>query len=1183
MKEKINSFAKGEFIFIQPEIRLSVESININIETGSTFQGSFILANQKGTAVKAVLYSSSHYLILENNQVIGIENQINYTINAEHLDVEDVINGSINIISDCGEMRLPFSIHVEAPTCETSIGKIKDLFQFTNLAKTDWAEAVKVFKSEKFMQVLGYYNKRYFILYKHLLKSRKSGKALEEFLIAVHKKLRITYTVDKTEFSYNITGESFLDKFVLSKDVWGYDELSISTDAPFIELERNKIWTDDFVSNSYEVSFVVNPEKVKYGNNYATINVESLHQQIAIHITCTKTNSDSLNILERRKLQQYELKLTDNYISFKLGKINTGKYLAEAESLISILMTGEDNLKYELYRIYAYIQAGKESVIRQTFNSIYEDRSIWNYRSAEIISAVKYINVLLQKDTKLTLLTLEEIRTLYERNSDSWLPALMIVWLDKRISLSPAMKFDIYRKQFEKGCKSPVLYYEAAELINNEPSVLKDIDDFELQVLNFGAKKLFFTKEATAHISYIASRSKQFNKLMYRMLEHLYKKYKLKETLSAVCTILIKGRLFASEYHRWYELGVNEQLRITELYEYYIYSADDNNDRPIPQQIFTYFSFDSQLDENKQAYLYSNLIIYKDRYQAIYSGCEKAIINFAIEQLKQGNISHNLAVIYEEVFHRNLLNDELVAHFSEIAFRYEIVCKNRNITEVCVAHKELGTEAIVPLINGRAQIDIFTENAEILLIDRDNNRISATVDYTLNKLLRMEEILKPLYKGCTDNKKLAFYLLEDAQYRKLDSELVEMYKQVIRYDELEDEFRKECELKLIYYFYDNLDGELLESHLLKLNFRHIGHADRIRMIEFMIIRELYNSALVAMQEYGYEGVSVKRLLKLVSRMLQVITEDKQRELILDISYYVFSKGKYNEIILKHLVEYYNGATSEMYEIWKAARNFDLETTSIEERLIGQMLFAESYVSDAKILFRNYYNRGANRKLIKACLSYYAYRYLLNDRIIETELFDIMRRELNYEENDLCLLALLKFYSGIEKLNSQEVNFINHHIRILQNKNMIPPFIKDFKCREVIIPQNMLDKYYVEYHADASDKIKIHYMFETNGDNENFTVESMTNIAYGIFVKEFTVFYNEYLQYYITSDTADDGAMLESGEIRLEPTLIGSEETKYQQLNLIITAREMNDEKTVIRMLESYIKNEYRVDKLFHPI
>ena len=133
-------------------------------------------------------------------------------------------------------MNLPFTAHIETRTINTSIGKIKNLFEFTNLARLDWAEAIKVFASDEFERIILKNEEKYHVIYRNLLKSNSTGQALEEFLISVNKKSRINLSIDRTALEYEIHGEDVSDKLVLTRINGRSTEIRISTDVPLFSL-----------------------------------------------------------------------------------------------------------------------------------------------------------------------------------------------------------------------------------------------------------------------------------------------------------------------------------------------------------------------------------------------------------------------------------------------------------------------------------------------------------------------------------------------------------------------------------------------------------------------------------------------------------------------------------------------------------------------------------------------------------------------------------------------------------------------------------------------------------------------------------------------------------------------------------------------------------------------------------
>ena len=65
----------------------------------------------------------------------------------------------------------------------------------------------------------------------------------------------------------------------------------------------------------------------------------------------------------------------------------------------------------------------------------------------------------------------------------------------------------------------------------------------------------------------------------------------------------------------------------------------------------------------------------------------------------------------------------------------------------------------------------------------------------------------------------------------------------------------------------------------------------------------------------------------------------------------------------------------------------------------------------------------------------------------------MRNEIRYDDNEVCLLAVLKFYSTCEQLTDAEVNFVDMHINRLEQKELILPFFKNFRG----IPHGSVEK------------------------------------------------------------------------------------------------------------------------------
>ena len=93
----------------------------------------------------------------------------------------------------------------------------------------------------------------------------------------------------------------------------------------------------------------------------------------------------------------------------------------------------------------------------------------------------------------------------------------------------------------------------------------------------------------------------------------------------------------------------------------------------------------------------------------------------------------------------------------------------------------------------------------------------------------------------------------------------------------------------------------------------LGSEERGSIIEYYIQRGFYERAFEAISEYGYENIRDKRLMRLTSRMIRKrnYAED---DLLLEMAFYTFRAGKYDEMILEYLNRYYLGTTKDYIDI-----------------------------------------------------------------------------------------------------------------------------------------------------------------------------------------------------------------------------------------------------------------------------
>jgi len=166
-------------------------------------------------------------------------------------------------------------------------------------------------------------------------------------------------------------------------------------------------------------------------------------------------------------------------------------------------------------------------------------------------------------------------------------------------------------------------------------------------------------------------------------------------------------------------------------------------------------------------------------------------------------------------------------------------------------------------------------------------------------------------------------------------------------------------------------------------------------------------------------------------------------------------------------------------------------------------------------------------------------------------------------------------------SKNDCTFIEVQIQRLVKKGIILPFFEDYRTL-IKLPERILDKSYVEYRTDPKKQVFIHYRMLDENCTEEYVTERMTNVFMGIHVKEFTLFYHEILQYYITEEFQEDVLITESYQLRneREPS---EDESRYNQINLMLMAKEMHDEATMMDLMEHYATTDYLISKCFQPL
>lgn len=1180
MKEKLTKFSRGVFQYEKQTLLFSQESIKVSVESGEIYNGSLTVFTRDHIQVKGILSKTDHFLKLSETSFSGTEVTIPYAYDATELPAGETRTGSIMIISNCGEYKIPFVIKIEVPCFDTEYGKIRDLFQFANLAKQDWLCAVKLFKSDQFAKKLLYHDAKNQVLYHSLIKSTSSSHGMEEFLISIHKKMRINLTLDKTAIEYTNVSESLEDRIVIYKDNWGYTEIHVRTDADFMELEHKIIWSENFIGNSYPLKFLIKKEKLKPGRNKAFIYVTTPHQRLQVEILVhgeEVRENQSKNVKARITHQENLVTVTQNYLNFRMNRIAAEEYLNEMRSLLCRMYEAEEKEEYYFLKTHLAVSEGNSGEIEECFEYLEKKKEQWKEEDAVAYAAYKYLVAMRERKTEQIEEASEMIENLYQMEPGNWKLLWLLMNVKKEYMEDARARFAAIQDILKRGVRSSIMYYEASILYREYPIFLGEISEEAIPVMVWMVRENFMTEDMKQQFLMMASKRKHFYPVLYHSLENMYDETEDIEVLQVILSMLVRAQKAGKQYFRWYALGVQNQIRILKLYEYYMYSMEEDMNCVLPESVLTYFSLNCTLHEKKKAFLYANIIQNWEKYdKSLLERYKHAIHEFAKKELEKRVISQNLAILYEELCTSNEFDEQVKANLPYVMFRQELRVDHPDIIGVAVVHQETEGEVYTPIEDGIAQVSIYTDTAQVFLIDRKNNRYTSTIAYYLTKYLSLNELALECLPFAEQNGMLLLYLYEQMEtYQNYTQAAVLLRKRLLLLEELKPVFHWKCYAKLINHYYDTSQVALLDELLASVDYTQMETEARVRVMELCMIRGIYTGLEEQLERYGYENLSAKRLLAYCCRQLSQNPERELTPVFLAICYFALQKGKMAKQTIGVLSKHYIGELTGLIEIWKAAKEFEIDCKELEEQIVCQSLFSETNRPEIIQVFYEYNKREDKDKMVvRAYLSYRAYSYLLKEEEVEASLKAEMKRFTHENNCNIVNLAYLKLLSQKEKLTEEEAEYAEIQVQHFVKQNISLSYFQAFK-KYFLLPCEIANKYFIEYHCNADRKVILHYAL----NSEHFTQSVMKNCFQGMFVSTLVLFHGDKLTYYITEHCDDYEKRTEITTIIYEDDM-SELDSEYSLLNALLIAKEMQDSSTVLELMKQYMSAKTIISEQF---
>ncbi len=285
MREVIEQLLQGKFLYTQRSLDFSTARVELSLEPGESVAGSFTIFGPENTPVYGKISSDELRMEVLTEKFSGSPYEVSYRFSAKGLSQGDVLKGNFRIISNQGEYVLPFVVTVRVEHIASSLGDIKNLFHFANLAKTDWDEAVDLFYHRDFINIFKGNDAQYESLYRGLCADPDNIQNVEEFLIAINKKQPMQFIMDQEEMQIDFTGLSHDHGIIITRNGWGYTHLKADVDGDFIILDKYEIGEDDFTGSSCRLRLRLRTDKLHEGNNFGRITFYNSFVKVVFPVT----------------------------------------------------------------------------------------------------------------------------------------------------------------------------------------------------------------------------------------------------------------------------------------------------------------------------------------------------------------------------------------------------------------------------------------------------------------------------------------------------------------------------------------------------------------------------------------------------------------------------------------------------------------------------------------------------------------------------------------------------------------------------------------------------------------------------------------------------------------------------------------------------------------------------------
>ncbi|MDD7349341.1 MAG: DUF5717 family protein [Clostridiales bacterium] len=727
---------------------------------------------------------------------------------------------------------------------------------------------------------------------------------------------------------------------------------------------------------------------------------------------------------------------------------------------------------------------------------------------------------------------------------------------------------------WKEGCYSPYLYLYQAMILLQEPDLLVGLDSQIVGVCRFALKYDLLTENEVLAISFLAAKKKKDSPAVLALLMGCYNKFHTLDTLHSICALLIRGEKQGPQYLNWYELGVKKHLRLTELYEYYMYSLPPEEFDNLNPAVYSYFQYENHLRDSVKTLFFRQIVQNKEKHPEDYAAYEATIKKYVFEQAQKGKIDAPLGWLYDYFLPKEPEIGKLYQILPEIIFSCRITClSHESISRVVVVHDEGGGEQSYRMHGKEAIVSLATPNYQIYFVDENGYYRCQTIEYKMEKLCHLDSLAEMCYDYGADSTMLKLHLFSEILSRdtQIGTKEAILIHELIRSRILGVEYEHKGLLALYDYYKSIGEDALLEEVIRDIDFHYISRERQVGILQTMIQYQMNEDALGVFRKYELTESTPKLILLLITWVLGE-KEQKFDPYYMRLCNFLYEKGEKNKDTIGYLLDYYMGDTMKLLEFYNVAGKLGLEVSDgALERLLGQALFSGADLTQFLEPFEEYYEYGANRTLVKAFLSEVSYEYLTERMEWTTEWKNMVAKECLATRNSVMVLALLKYFSTRDTLGENEREWAEFQLEECVAQGKYFAFMKDF-CGKIKVPFEIENATILNWIGRGNGKI-----FVEIGEEKLVPMHQILPDVYSFVT---IMFYHEKYTYRILDEQKNPQG--KEGVLSGTRDCSQKEPAFYTMLQEMLSL-EQEDEERVAQLMKEYQERKRGAQKLLQPL